>query len=105
MGVDERGINGSSLLLYWWIPIPEKVQLEFMPSISKFGTNSFTNQTWINQSEYLFTSLEPFTKYNMTVYVRLKESKTIFPPAKYFISRTGEGNSIVFQNKKLTNII
>lgn len=95
MGVDERGINESSLLLYWWIPIPEKVQLEFMPSISKFGTNSFINQTWINQSEYLFTSLQPFTKYNMTVYVRLKESKTIFPPARYFISRTGEGNSVI----------
>lgn len=92
MGVDERNINESSLLLYWWIPTPNKTLLEFLPSISKLGTNDFKNQTWTNHPEYLFTSLETYTSYNMTVYVRLTNSKTVFPPAKYFTSRTGEGN-------------
>lgn len=90
MGVDERGINESSLLLYWWIPIPEK-KLEFLPSISKSGENRWENKTWTEQTDYHFSHLEPFTKYNMTVYVRVKGSNTVFPPAKYHIATTGEG--------------
>lgn len=96
MGVDERNINESSLLLYWWIAIPDKTQLEFLPSISKLGVNDFKNQTWTNHSEFLFTSLQTYTSYNMTVYVRLKNSKSVFPPAKYVTSRTGEGRFNLF---------
>lgn len=91
MGADEHGINESSLLLYWWIPIPEKDRLEFLPSISKMGENKWTNMTWIDYSEYRFNDLEPFTKYNMTVYVRVKGNKNAFPPAKYYVAMTGEG--------------
>ncbi|KAF2902543.1 hypothetical protein ILUMI_03643 [Ignelater luminosus] len=90
MGVDERSINQSSLLLYWWIPLPDKVKLEFLPSISKSATNKFSNKTWIEHTEYRFMDLQPFTKYNMTVYVRLKDTNTAFPPAKYFIASTAE---------------
>ncbi|XP_031339670.1 sortilin-related receptor-like [Photinus pyralis] len=91
MGVDERSINETSLLLYWWIPLPDKVKLEFLPSISKQGSNKFDNKTWTEHTEYRFMNLEPFTKYNMTVYVKLKDSSNVFPPAKYFIANTGEG--------------
>lgn len=91
MGVDERSINQSSLLLYWWIPLPDKVKLEFLPSISKSATNKFSNKSWTEHTEYRFMDLQPFTKYNMTVYVRLKDTNTVFPPAKYFIANTAEG--------------
>lgn len=62
-----------------------------MPSISKAGENKWTNQTWIKQLEYNFTHLAPFTKYNCTVYVRIENSNTIFPPAKYLEATTSEG--------------
>lgn len=97
MGVDERSINESSLLLYWWIPSPinNNVVLEFLPSISKVVIDDnrveWHNQTWIENSEFKFTALEPFTKYNMTIYVRVRNTNVIFPPAKYYIANTGEG--------------
>ncbi|RZC34546.1 sortilin-related receptor-like [Asbolus verrucosus] len=91
MGVDERGINESSLLLYWWIATPNKVKLEFMPSIGKVGENSWKNQSWTDNTEHKFTDLQPYTKYNMTIYVRIQNTENVFPPAKYFIATTGEG--------------
>lgn len=92
MGVDERGINSTSLLLYWWIPIPQNVSFEFMPSISKRQHGSpWKNKTWIEHSEFRFTNLESFTEYNMTVYVRVKGSVKGSVPAKYLTATTGEG--------------
>ncbi|KAK4886327.1 hypothetical protein RN001_002598 [Aquatica leii] len=91
MGVDERSVNDTSMLLYWWIPLPDRVKLEFLPSISKQGTGKFQNHTWTELTEYRFMGLQAFTKYNMTVYVRLQNTDIVFPPAKYFIANTGEG--------------
>lgn len=92
MSVDEHGINTTSLLLYWWLPIPQNITFEFRPSISKVTPGSkFMNFTWIEYSEFRFTNLEPYTEYNMTVYVRVKGSQKSFTPAKYVMARTGEG--------------
>lgn len=95
MGVDERGINSTSLLLYWWIPIPQNIKFEFMPSIKKTQSTSAiwkNNTDWIEHTEFRFTDLEPYTEYNMTVFVRVKAIGKVSPPAKYFISMTGEGS-------------
>lgn len=95
MGVDERGINSSSLLLYWWIPIPQNIKFEFMPSIINTNTDDakWKNHTeWIEHSEFRFNDLEPYTEYNMTVYVRIKGQDKVSPPAKYFTAITGEGS-------------
>lgn len=93
MGVDERSVNESSLLLYWWIATPLNEKLEFLPTISKSGEGIWQNKTWTNNTEYKFTSLQPYTKYNMTVYVRLKDltKENVFPPAKYYSALTTEG--------------
>lgn len=92
MGVDERGINSTSLLLYWWIPIPQNIRFEFMPSISKKSSGIWKNHSsWIEHSEFRFSSLEPFTEYNMTVYVRVKGAPRGSVPAKYLTATTGEG--------------
>ncbi|KAJ3658176.1 hypothetical protein Zmor_009933 [Zophobas morio] len=91
MGVDERGINESSLLLYWWIATPSKDRLEFMPSISKAGREQWRNMSWMEATEYMFKGLEPATRYNMTIYVRIQNTTRVFLPAKYFTAYTGEG--------------
>lgn len=62
-----------------------------MPSISKVESSKWENKSWTEDMEYEFTGLEPFTKYNMTVYVRIKNNKTVYPPAKYAIFSTNEG--------------
>lgn len=62
MGINERGIDETSLRLYWWIALPSTVKLEFMPSISKIGTNVWQNISWMEQSEYTFENLEPYTR-------------------------------------------
>lgn len=94
MGVDERSINDTSLFLFWWMPIPLNVTFEFLPSIARAIPNAkWHNATeWIEETEYQFNNLEPYTKYNMTVYVRLKGNEnTTYPPAKYLVAMTSEG--------------
>lgn len=93
MGVDERSINDTSLFLFWWMPIPSNVTFEFLPSYARATPGAqWTNATeWIEDTEYQFTKLDPYTKYNLTVYVKVKGQPTVFPPAKYLIVTTGEG--------------
>jgi len=93
MGVDERAINDSSLLFFWWMPIPSNVTFEFLPSIARAipGAKWTNASEWIEETEYQFNDLEPYTKYNLTVYVKVKGQSTAFPPAKYQIITTGEG--------------
>ncbi|XP_022913328.2 sortilin-related receptor-like isoform X1 [Onthophagus taurus] len=91
MGIEDRGRTESSLFLYWWIAMPENEKLEFLPSISMIGNNTWQNGTWIDTSNYTFKNLEPFTHYNMTVYVRVANTTRVFPPAKFYPSMTTEG--------------
>ncbi|XP_025152986.1 sortilin-related receptor isoform X2 [Harpegnathos saltator] len=93
MGVDERSINDTSFFLFWWMPIPANVTFEFLPSIARAVPGAtWTNATdWIEDTDYLFNNLDPYTRYNLTVYVKLKGQNTVFPPAKYLIVMTGEG--------------
>lgn len=91
MGIDMRGTDYNTLLLYWVISPILNVKLEFMPSISKVGESNWRNESWIDDSEHQFQKLQSFTKYNMTVYVREKNSTTVFPPARYYIAVTQEG--------------
>ncbi|XP_033333706.1 sortilin-related receptor [Megalopta genalis] len=96
MGVDQRSVSSTRLLLFWWIPVPFNVTFEFMPSIANVSqTNSppkWTNSSkWIEEMTYQFSNLEPYTQYNVTVYVRVKGQTTVFPPAKYLIVNTGKG--------------
>ncbi|KAL6422754.1 hypothetical protein ACFW04_010753 [Cataglyphis niger] len=93
MGVDERSINDSTLFLYWWMPIPSNVTFEFLPSIARAipGAKWTNASEWIEDTEYQFNNLEACTKYNLTVYVKVKGQSKVFPPAKYLVVRTGEG--------------
>lgn len=95
MGMDERSTNATSLFLFWWMPIPTNVTFEFLPSYALVDEPNpkWTNATeWIQDTEYQFNGLEPYTSYNLTVYVRLKgQTTSVFPPFKYLVVRTGEG--------------
>ncbi|XP_058808716.1 sortilin-related receptor-like [Phymastichus coffea] len=93
IGVDERSTNESSIIVFWWMPIPTNVTFEFMPSIAlaEAGATWTNASKWIEDTEYQFNHLEPYTRYNTTVYVKVKGQPTIFPPAKYLQVTTGEG--------------
>lgn len=95
MGVDERGINSSTLWLYWWLPSPNNQDRQmFLPSIALTNTTTpiWNNQTWIDHMYYTFTDLRPYTEYNLTVWVKLEAMKDeeAFMPVKYFIAHTSE---------------
>lgn len=91
IGVDERTLNATSFLIYWWIPVPQNVSLEYLPSI--YVSGKWKNHTeWIEGgTDFRFTKLAPYTVYNVTVYVRLKGSKTVFPPHLFYEVATSEG--------------
>ncbi|CAG9765567.1 unnamed protein product [Ceutorhynchus assimilis] len=92
MGKDMRGSDATTLLLYWaFSPALPDVKLQFLPSISKVGSDKWRNESWTEETEFQFKNLVPFTKYNMTVYVREKDKSIVFPPARYYISYTQEG--------------
>ncbi|XP_050308262.1 sortilin-related receptor-like [Anthonomus grandis grandis] len=95
MGVDTHGTDENRILVYWFVyPLTNaknSANLEYLPSISLLRDNKFQNQTWTNATDYQFLNLTPFTKYNITVYVRDKKTSEIFPPAYYLIASTLEG--------------
>lgn len=96
LGVDERSINSTSLLLFWWMPIPTNITYQFLPSIAKAestGTKWINATSWIEDNEYRFNNLEAYTPYNLTVYVRLKSHPALseVPSLKYQFVKTSEG--------------
>ncbi|XP_066145381.1 sortilin-related receptor-like [Euwallacea fornicatus] len=92
MGIGIKDSNENSLLLYWaFAPLKSDVKLEFLPSISKTSEGKWRNESWIDETEFKFKGLQPFTRYNMTVFVREKGKSTVFPPARYYIYTTQEG--------------
>lgn len=47
LGVDQRSINDTSLLIYWWIQLPQNVRFQYLPSIAEviiFCENFSINQ-------------------------------------------------------------
>ncbi|XP_050441242.1 sortilin-related receptor-like isoform X2 [Adelges cooleyi] len=91
MFVEEHESTSNSLTLYW--AAPKNISLEYLPSISESRVpEMFVNTTWTTKTSYKFTSLKPFTAYNMTVYVRQNDLPTIvYPPAYYVLASTAEG--------------
>lgn len=106
MGVDDHGTNSSALHLYWWIRNFSE-PLEFLPSYAEVlngKSNVWKNTSWIDHSEYLFSKLKPYTVYNLTVYVRVKNQEEVFPPVKYVTARTGEGGEYISRLCQVTTV-
>ncbi|XP_075232916.1 sortilin-related receptor-like [Lycorma delicatula] len=94
IGVDQPSITSTSLRVFWWIQSPQTIKFEFLPSYSLAppAHEKWTNHTsWINDTNFQFTGLNPYTKYNVTVYSRVIGENVVHPPAKYIIVSTGEG--------------
>lgn len=104
IGVDERTLNATSFLIYWWIPVPANITFEYMPSIYINGQWQ-NNTNWIETAtDYRFTKLLPYTVYNVTVYVRIKGTKAVFPPHLFYEVATSEGIPTVPLNVSVTQI-
>ncbi|XP_057669254.1 sortilin-related receptor-like [Diorhabda carinulata] len=91
MEVDERFTTSNSFYLRWWTPQAPAIKFEYLPSIKKIGNDQWKNESWTSQNFYNFTNLQPFTKYNLTVYVKIQNTSVIFPPAMFNVSSTAEG--------------
>lgn len=85
-------LNATSFLIYWWIPVPQNLTFEYLPSIHHNNTWKNVSQ-WIDQNEYRFSNLDPYTLYNVTVYVRIKETDKEFVPYLYYDVATAEGGN------------
>ena len=44
--------------------------------------------TWVADPEYTFHHLEPYTWYNITVFVRAEGRPDVFPASQYISQRT-----------------
>lgn len=91
MFIDEHETTSNSLSLYW--AAPKNTSMEYLPSISESRLpETSINKTWISESTYKFTSLKPFTSYNMTIFVRERDMPNIIhPPAFFILASTAEG--------------
>ncbi|XP_046384173.1 sortilin-related receptor-like [Ischnura elegans] len=91
MGIDSHNKSPKSLLLYWWISTPNDTKFEFLPSYSVLDSNKWVNHTeWISELEFKFVNLTPYTSYNLTVYVKIKDSDEVFTPASYAWATTAQ---------------
>lgn len=87
-------MNATSFLIFWYMPVngAESQSFVYLPSITKANTNNWANNSeWIENTQHRFTSLIPFTTYNVTVYVRVKDSDHVDPPYLYINVTTAEG--------------
>lgn len=92
MGIEELSITTTTMTLYWWmLQQGADTVLEFMPAcrIANSNTSVWRNTTWTRNMTYKFTGLQPFTMYNLTVYVRAQG--VVYPPAKFVTATTSEG--------------
>lgn len=91
MFIDEHETTSNSLSLYW--ASPKNLSLEYLPSISESRMpETSVNKTWVSVTNYKFTSLKPYTAYNMTVFVRQKDAPSIiYSPAFFILASTAEG--------------
>lgn len=91
IGVDQSSINSTSFLISCWMAQQKTVQYSFLPSIAKVSDGVWHNMTWMNDSIYRFTDLEPFTNYNVTFFIQDSKSNRTYPSMKYINTTTGEG--------------
>ncbi|XP_052741999.1 sortilin-related receptor isoform X1 [Bicyclus anynana] len=91
IGVDQSSINSTSFLISCWMAQQKMVLYSFLPSISKVSDGVWKNMTWTTDSVYKFTNLEPFTNYNVTVYIQDSKSNKTYASMKYVNTTTGEG--------------
>lgn len=71
--------------------MPQNLTFEFLPSI--YNQSKWTNVTkWTENNDYLFNNLRPYTLYNVTVYVRIKNTDKVFPPFLFYEIATAEGS-------------
>ncbi|XP_063385358.1 sortilin-related receptor-like [Cydia fagiglandana] len=91
IGVDQPSINASSFLISFWMSQQKMFIYSFLPSISKVSDGVWTNKTWIHESTYRFTDLEPYTQYNVTFYIQDTRTNKTYPSLKFVNTTTGEG--------------
>lgn len=92
--MNKRTLNATSFLIFWYSPANggPRDNFEYLPSISLANRQDWSNYTkWIENTEHRFTNLTPFTTYNVTVYVRLRNSTHVDPPYNYINVTTAEG--------------
>lgn len=83
----------SGALILWKVKpaAPMSVPLEFLPSIALKNGSSWKNESWTKYSYHRFDNLEPYTTYNVTVYVRQPKLGKVYPPAYYLKFVSGKG--------------
>ncbi|BET01296.1 Low-density lipoprotein receptor repeat class B [Nesidiocoris tenuis] len=90
--VDRYTISSSSITLLWWVgAVSPNITLQFMPSIAEMlenGQQSWKNTSWISDHRYTFDKLLPYTRHNITVYVKLLSTNEVFPPGQYVTATT-----------------
>ncbi|XP_043197932.1 sortilin-related receptor-like, partial [Amphibalanus amphitrite] len=88
-------VSNSSLTVRWQTNArgaAALTRLRFLPSICAVYQPGqpchWLNMTWVAEPEFTFEHLEPYTWYNITVFVRAEGRPDVFPASQYISQRT-----------------
>ncbi|KAL4715818.1 hypothetical protein ACJJTC_006397 [Scirpophaga incertulas] len=95
LGIDQPSINSTSFLITVWIAQKFTVWFSFLPSISKVSDGIWTNMSWYPETIYStkifrFTNLEPYTNYNVTIYMKDSKTNETYASGQYVNATTAE---------------
>lgn len=108
----KKTLNATSFLIFWYEPTvftgaqkndTNKYVFEYLPKISSNNID-WEQDSWIENTEFRFNNLKPFTTYNVTVIVRPKNASRVDPPFLYLNVTTGEGLPSEPQNVRVTQL-
>ncbi|GAB6018639.1 hypothetical protein CHUAL_000319 [Chamberlinius hualienensis] len=101
--LDDKSVTNTSFTIFWEIATRSQ-NFVYQPSISKVGSSTWRNESWSAYYSHTFKNLEPYTDYNVTVYVKLETEPNAYPTHFFAVFKTKRNAPLPPNNLKVKQV-